>query len=197
VARVQALAGIGYPERIVTAESPQRGKRIAVETPTSLMALLEFRSGAQVTLVMSWDVWRHGHPPIELYGTEGSMRVPDPNFFGGIVELTERGGDWRGEDAAGLPLGAPNWRSPNWPADAPLKPNYRGLGVADLADAARRGIQPRCGGTLALHVLEVMQAIIEAGVGGRSVAIATPVERPAALEDADAAALWTADPARA
>ena len=42
----------------------------------------------------SWDVWKHGHPPIELYGTEGSMRVPDPNFYGGVVETSEQGGDW-------------------------------------------------------------------------------------------------------
>ena len=64
---------------------------------------------------MSWDVWKHGHPPIELYGTEGSLRVPDPNFFGGAVEYTERGGDWVSLDSSEKPFGRPNWRSPAWP----------------------------------------------------------------------------------
>ena len=94
VARVHALTGTGFPERVVTAEGPRKGHRIAVETPTTALSLLEFASGAQIMFGASWDVWRHSHPPIELYGTEGSLRVPDPNFFGGIVEITEQGGDW-------------------------------------------------------------------------------------------------------
>ncbi|WP_207482736.1 Gfo/Idh/MocA family protein [Arenibaculum pallidiluteum] len=190
VRRVSAMAGIGFPERVVTADSPRRGHRITVETPTTVMALLEFASGAQVTFCMSWDVWKHGHPPIELYGTEGSMRVPDPNFFGGAVELTERGGDWRTMDAGGLPLGVPNWRSPAWPAEAPSRANYRALGLADLASAVLHGTPHRSTGRLALHVLEVMHAILESAAGGQPVAIATAPERPAALEDAEAAKLW-------
>ncbi len=95
VNRVMAMASVGFAERIVTAESPRKGHRIAVETPTHVMALLEFASGAKVTFCMSWDVWKHGHPAIELYGTDGSLRVPDPNFFGGDVEITERNGDWK------------------------------------------------------------------------------------------------------
>jgi predicted dehydrogenase len=113
VRRVFALSGTGFAERVITADSPRRGERIKVETPTTVMALLEFASGAQVTFCMSWDVWRHGHPAIELYGTDGSLRVPDPNFFGGAVELTERSGDWQTIDSSNLPLGAPNWRAPH------------------------------------------------------------------------------------
>ena len=74
------------------------------------MALLEFAAGAHVTLAMSWDVWKHGHPAIELYGTEGSLRVPDPNFFGGAVGFTERDGDWQEASAAEMPYGKPNYR---------------------------------------------------------------------------------------
>ena len=99
VQRVVAMSSIGFPERIVTSNSPRNGHRIAVETPTHVTALLEFASGAQVTFCMSWDVWKHSHPAIEIYGSEGSLRVPDPNFFGGEVEVTERGGNWQ---ASGL-----------------------------------------------------------------------------------------------
>jgi predicted dehydrogenase len=190
VKRVMAMSSIGFPERIVTAESPRKGARIAVETPTHVTSLLEFASGAQVTFCMSWDVWKHGHPPIELYGTEGSLRVPDPNFFGGHIELTDRGGDWRVMDSGGLPLGAPNWRSPNWPPEAPSRANYRALGLADLASAALQGTPHRSTGRLALHVLEVMHCILEGAATGQPMAITTALERPAILPDDDAGAFW-------
>ncbi|WP_243371927.1 Gfo/Idh/MocA family protein [Microvirga solisilvae] len=191
VKRVFAMSSIGFPERIVTTESsPRKGERISVETPTSVMSLLEFASGAQVTLSMSWDVWKHGHPAIELYGTEGSLRVPDPNFFGGHVEITERGGDWRSVDSSDMPLGAPNWRSPNWAPDAPSRANYRALGLADLASAALKGTPHRSSGRLGLHVLEVMHSILEGAATGQPKAITTTLERPVMLDDHDAAALW-------
>ncbi len=190
VKRVMAMSSIGFPERVVTAESPRKGAQITVETPTHVTALLEFASGAQVTFCMSWDVWKHGHPPIELYGTEGSMRVPDPNFFGGSVEITERGGDWRPLDSSGMLLGAPNWRSPSWPPEAPSRANYRALGLADLAGAALHGTPHRSTGRLALHVLEVMHCILEGAATGQPTAITTQLERPAVFRDEDAAGLW-------
>ncbi len=195
VKRVVAMSGIGFPERIITTESsPRKGARITVETPTHVTALLEFASGAQVTFCMSWDVWKHGHPAIELYGTEGSLRVPDPNFFGGQVEVTERGGDWRSVDSSEMPLGAANWRSPNWAPDAPSRANYRALGLADLASAVLRGTPHRSSGRLGLHVLEVMHSILEGAATGQPMAITTTLERPAILEDADAAELWKGPP---
>jgi len=197
VKRVFAMSNIGFDERIITAESPRKGARIAVETPTSVMALLEFASGAQVTFCMSWDVWKHGHPAIELYGTEGSLRVPDPNFFGGDVEITEKGGDWRPVDSSQIPLGAANWRSPNWAPDAPSRANYRALGLADLASAVRNGTPHRSTGRLALHVLEVMHSILEGAGTGQPMAIATMLQRPPVLEDSEAAKLWKGLPEEA
>jgi predicted dehydrogenase len=190
VESVQARASAGFPERLVTAEGPRKGQFITVETPTTAQALLHFAGGADIVFVMSWDVWRHGHPPIELYGTEGSLRVPDPNFFGGLVETTERGGDWVAHDPAGKPFGKPNWRSPNWAPTMPERANYRCLGIAELASAVVAGTPHRASADLAAHALEVMHAILKAGAEGGSIAIKTPVERPAALSDADAAALW-------
>jgi predicted dehydrogenase len=190
VKRVLAMSSIGFPERVVTANSPRKGDRIAVETPTHVQALLEFASGAQVTFCMSWDVWRHGHPAIELYGTEGSLRVPDPNFFGGSVEITERGGEWRALDADALPFGAPNWRSPNWAPEAPSRANYRALGLADLASAVLRGTPHRSTGRLALHVLEVMHGILEGAAAGQPVPIKTTLDRPAVLPEDEAEGLW-------
>jgi predicted dehydrogenase len=195
VKRVVSMASVGFPDRVITAaHSPRHGDRITVETPTHVQALLEFASGAQVTFCMSWDVWKHGHPAIELYGTEGSLRVPDPNFFGGDVEITERGGDWKSLDTSALPLGAPNWRSPNWAPEAPSRANYRALGLADLASAALNGTPHRSTGRLALHVLEVMHSILEGAATGQPMAITTQLERPAVFQDEDAAVLWQGPP---
>ena len=182
VKRVRAATSTGFAERIISAEGPRTGERIRVETPTNAHALLEFSGGAQVMLAASWDVWAHGHPRLELYGTDGSLRPPDPNFFGGGVALTDRGGPWREQDSSALPLGRPNW-----PADAPQQANYRGLGVAELAAGLRSGRVQRANGRLALHVLEVMTAIVGDSPDGGPVEIETRVARPEPLAEAEAA----------
>jgi predicted dehydrogenase len=189
VAGVQARASTGFAERVVTAAGLRQGHTIAVETPTTVMALLRFANGADVAFTMSWDVWKHGHPPIELYGTEGSLRVPDPNFFGGAVEYAERGDDWISVDSSSRPFGRANWRSPAWAATVPDRANYRCLGVAELAAAVSRGAPHRSSGALASHVLDAMHAILRAAEQGGTVEIDSRIERPAAFTDADAAAL--------
>ena len=182
VSRIRAATATGFAERIVTAEGPRKGSRITVETPTTALALLEFAAGPQIVFGASWDVWKHGHPHIELYGTEGSLRMPDPNFYGGALATAKRGGRWRRRRTETIPLGAVNW-----PAEAPREANHRGAGVADMAAAIRRGRPHHASGRLALHVLEVMQAIIEGG----DVTV-TAGERPPALGEDDAANLFEA-----
>ena len=93
VKTVTAMAKKGFAERIVTAEGPMKGKAIKVTTPTTLNGVLEFRSGAQVTIGTSWDVWKHGHAnPIELYGTEGHHAGAGPEFLRRHCLLLGRGG---------------------------------------------------------------------------------------------------------
>jgi len=76
--RVQAAAASGQAERLITADGPKSGMRFKVGTPTSVLSLLEFAGGATVTFGASWDVFRHSNCPIELHGTKGSLRLPDP-----------------------------------------------------------------------------------------------------------------------
>ncbi len=180
VARVHSMTSTGFPERTVTSEGPRKGYRIKVETPTTCLALLEFASGALLTFAATWDVWKHSHPPIELYGTEGTLRVPDPNFYGGVVETSTRNGDWMAHDSEKMPLGRANW-----PADAPTRANYRALGVADMISAHRSGRAYHASGKLALHVLEVMEAVVN---GGSSTL--APAERPAVFTEGDAAEVF-------
>ena len=180
VRRVQAVATSGQPERLITADGPKQGTRFKVGTPTSVLSLLEFACGGTVTFGASWDVFRHSNHPIELHGTKGSLRLPDPDTFGGVVALSDQGGAWEETDTSTLPFGAVNW-----PVDAPDRANYRMLGLADLARGLIEGRPARASGGLALHVLEVMEAILRAGETGAAQTIPGTIPQPMELCDED------------
>jgi predicted dehydrogenase len=165
VTRVTSIAGRGFVERIFGA-GPRKGEKFAVEIPTHFNALLEFEQGAIISFHASFDVQGHSHLPIEIYGTEGSLQIPDPNYFGGPVRLLQRGGLW---------------------ADMPLTHgyndrNYRILGVAEMAAAIRKNRPHRASDQIALHTVEVMEAIVIGGSSGKAVSINSHCERPRALE---------------
>ena len=184
VSRVMALATKGQEHRVITAEGPFKDTSFPVNTPTNVLSLLEFHSGATVTFGASWDVFRHSNHPIELHGTEGSLRLPDPDTFGGTVSLSERGAKWRDFDSDGELYGAKNW-----PFAAPDRANYRMLGVADLARSLETATMPRASGGLALHVLEIMEAILVSGQRKESVVLAGAVSQPALLGEFEARSL--------
>ncbi|MGZ2385683.1 Gfo/Idh/MocA family protein [Rhizobium brockwellii] len=184
IRRVQAVATSGQEERLITAEGPKQGTTFRVGTPTSVLSLLEFDCGATVTFGSSWDVFRHSNHPIELHGTEGSLRLPDPDNFGGSIALSSRGAPWQETDTSGELFGAINW-----PIAAPDRANYRMLGLADLARAIIEGRAPRASGDLALHVLEVMEAILRAGETGVAQTIPGIVAQPKELREDEARSL--------
>lgn len=188
VRRVAALASIPAKERIITSQ-PRAGQTIAVETPTTFHALLHFESGAVVTLLASWDVWSHGHAPIELYGEEGTLFVPDPNFFGGEVRYTTRDKPVAKPAKWDHPFAVPNQESPRGPLA-----NYRASGLADMAVAIREDRPHRCSLEASLHAIEVMTSILKSGETGKFVEMKTTCERPAALSPKDARALLAASP---
>ena len=183
VKRVAAMSATPSPERTITSQ-PRHGEKIPVETPTTFQALLEFENGAIVTLGASWDVWRHGHSPMELYGEDGSLFLPDPNFFSGDLQMTKR---------AEFTDALPAWEHPlsvvNEGDGERGVANYRASGLADMAQAIADGRPHRCSLELALHVVEIMTAILQSGEDGRFKSLETRCERPQALSPAEAAAL--------
>ena len=173
VTSVVARGSRAHETRTVTSE-PRRGEVIEVEVATTVNGVLGFASGANVALTVSWDIWKHSRLPIELYGTEGSLLNPDPNFFGGPTRISARGGDWRDLPLDPHPFGRPTRKNNagNEVAD------YRMVGVFDMACAIVQGRLHRASGELALHVLEVMEALERSALEGREVAIETSCERP-------------------
>jgi predicted dehydrogenase len=173
VERVAAQATMGSATRTVSSE-PLKGSVIQVEVPTTVNGLLSFANGASVTITTSWDVWKHQRAPFELYGTEGSMLVPDPNFFGGEPMVTTRDGDWMPIEISTHPFGKPNRQTQSGLRVA----DYRIVGVLDMAAAIRGNRKHRASGELAMHVLEVLDALERSSIEGRHVMIETPCERP-------------------
>jgi predicted dehydrogenase len=176
VSRVTAQASTASRLRAITSE-PLAGQTIAVEVPTTVNGVLSFANGANVSLSHSWDVWKHSRLPLEIYGSEGSMLAPDPNFFGGEPKVTQRDGDWTLLNIGAHPYGEPNrvTRTGAHVAD------HRIIGLLDMAAAIRSGRPHRVSGALALHVLEVLDAFERSSLEGRHVVIETPCERPEKL----------------
>ncbi len=164
VRRLTGSARITFPERLVTSQ-PHAGARIKVETPTHIAGVMDFASGAVATLVTSFDVWAAKVPRIEIYGTEGSLSVPDPNGFGGPVLVRRQG--------------ASEWSE--IPLTHGFAENSRGIGVADMAAAIASGRPHRASGDLAFHILDIMEGFHDASRENRHYETVSTVERPAPL----------------
>ncbi len=163
---IRSIAGITrmtFPERLITSQ-PHKGTMIQVEVATHVAGLIDFENGAVGTIITSFDVWSANLPRIEIYGTEGSLSVPDPNGFGGAVHVFRPG--------------AAAW------SEIPLTHSpevSRGTGVADMAYGIVYDRPHRATGALAYHVLDVMQAFDEASASGKHIPIESRCPRPAAL----------------
>jgi len=165
ISRLTASARISYPERTITSQ-PSFGKVMKVETPTHISGVIDFASGPIGTLVTSFDVMGGSQlPRIEVYGSQGTIQVPDPNTFGGPVRV------WR--------AGSNEW------SDIPLThgktQNARGVGVADMAKAILTNRKHRASGELAFHVLEAMFGFHDASEQGKHYWMTSTCEKPQPL----------------
>ncbi|MFN3273295.1 MAG: Gfo/Idh/MocA family protein [Paracoccus sp. (in: a-proteobacteria)] len=184
VRRVAALANKGRDTRVIASE-PRRGQEIPVRTPTNIQALLEFRSGATITLMTSWDVFASKQTNMQLYGTEGALFVPDPNFFGDQPEIAGRDGVITALPVGNHPFAGTNRTLRNGREVA----DYRTAGLADMAAAIVGNRPHRCSLEFALHVVEVLNATLTSGEEGRFIQMTTTCDRPAALPPEAAEAL--------
>lgn len=163
IKRMAGSTRMTFSERIATSEG-NVGRRIPVEVATHVTGTLDFVNGAVGTIITSFDIWAANLPRIEVYGSEGSLSVPDPNIFGGRVAVRR--------------AGASEW------SEMPLTHSDqvgRGIGVADMAYAITYSRPHRASGELAYHVLDVMQAFEESSESGRHIEMTSHPSRPAAL----------------
>lgn len=164
ISRVTGSAQIAFPERVIGSQ-PHAGEIIKVNTATTISGVMDFASGAVGTIITTFDVWSANLPRIEIYGSEGSLSVPDPNTFDGPVLLRRAGEkEWTEVEIT-----------------LPFTDNSRGIGLADMCYAIRNGREHRASGKLAYHVLDLMHAFHDASAQGQHIQVASTVERPAAL----------------
>ena len=164
VRRVAGMAATPQATRVI-GSGPRAGAEIGVAVATHVTGVLEHANGALSTLMMSFDVWAGQLPHIEVYGTGGSLSVPDPNGFGGAVQIFRAGAEnWAPVAEAG---------GYHWAA--------RGYGVSDLASALTTGTAHRANGEVAYHVLDMMEGLLLAADSGHAVNVTSSCDRPPAV----------------
>ncbi|MEV4580210.1 Gfo/Idh/MocA family oxidoreductase [Nonomuraea jabiensis] len=162
VASVIGAASRTRPKRTI-GSGPRQGEEIPVLVDTHVTGVLVHASGALSTLVMSFDGVATKAPNIEVHGEKGSLVVPDPNRFDGPVLIS----------------GADGWRE--LPESAGYVGAGRGVGLLDFAATPvdqNVGQELRAGGSLAFHVLDVMESLLAAAGSGTAVTVTSTCERP-------------------
>jgi predicted dehydrogenase len=162
IKRISGFTRISYPERTVLSQ-PKAGTKIEVSIPTHISGVIDFASGVIGNITTSFDAFGGTSlPPIEIYGSEGTLLVPDPNTFGGPVKIRKRDENEFKE----VPLAYGHAQ------------NSRGLGVADMAEAILEGGHYRANSELAYHVLEAMHGFHDSSDSGKHYTMESTCERP-------------------
>lgn len=149
---VMAIAKTNPAERRILTGS-KKGTKLNVETPTHYSGILQFEKGPVVTMTMSFDVPATDTPLIEIYGETGTLKVPDPNTFGGPVFMKKKDDE--------------QWTEVE--LTHPFSENSRGLGIAEMVDAIQHQTSFKVNGRQALHVLEAMHAFHASSESGKQI----------------------------
>lgn len=166
VAGVNGMSKASFPTRTITSQ-PHFGETITVRVPTYVTGQLAFACGAVGTIFTTFDVHHTDPCRLEVYGSKGTLYVPDPNGFGGPVRLL------RPEDGTLREM----------PLLYRYADNSRALGLADMAKALRTGRPARADRQQTFHVLEIMEAIQKSSEEKRYVSLQSRYARPAPMAD--------------
>jgi len=161
---------------------PKKGKKIKVESPTTYMATIQFHNSAIIQITLSFDVINHQRNHIELYGTKGSIIVPDPNMFGGSVFISVNPGPegkWEEYQTENMKLGKINIKNPSVRLnESPTNANYRGIGLSEMLYCIENKKKHRCSGELSLHVLDIIDSTMQAAISKTHKEIRTTCKKP-------------------
>ncbi|MBQ7486323.1 MAG: Gfo/Idh/MocA family oxidoreductase [Clostridia bacterium] len=176
VARVAGVIGTPYKTHVNILPGPDYGKVMDTPNESQVSAILKMRNGVTGTLHIDTDSKMQDEAYFTIYGTKGILYLTDPNQFGGEVSFHPNiGTDWR-KPAAPVRL----WNFASY-AD-----NSRGVGPSEMAAAIEEGRPCRASKEMAVHVLEVLDAILAGGEEGQFVDVKSVFERPAPLCRRDA-----------
>jgi predicted dehydrogenase len=178
---ISAFGATGFSERTIYTGS-HAGGQLSVETPTHYSGVARLSSGVIVSLNLSFDIWHSNLPNMEIYGTEGTLEVPDPNMSGGKPRIyrKERTLDPLYDDS--IQTREKKGVSAEVPEMYPHIGDYsRGSGVFDLACAVVEGRSPRGNVEMACHVVEAITGMMESAETKKVYEMKTSCERPLPL----------------
>ena len=164
VARVSGVTARSSRVRRV-GEGALAGSEVPVDVETHVTAILEHANGVASTVTVSFEVWATKSPLFEIYGSTGTLLMPDPNRFSDSVS------SWTIE--------RPDWHE--LAISAGYRNAGRGIGLADMAAAIASGEPHRASGEVGFHVLEIMEAVLVASAEHRVVELVSTVDRPSAV----------------
>jgi predicted dehydrogenase len=172
--------GTKFSETRIIETGPKKNNKFSVDIPTSYTLDLEFDNGAIVQGFLSFDVQNHARNHMELYGSKGSIIVPDPNMFGGPVSISkELGSDWNNFSVENMFLGKTNIVNHSGRSnEAPKQSNYRGIGLSEMIYAIENNKPHRCSGELAHHVLDIINSTIDAAKNNKEIEIQSTCRKP-------------------
>ena len=184
ISRVAGMSNRAFDHRMIE-NGPRNGELMTVEVDTHVQGMLEFEGGAIGSITMSFDVWDSEMPRFEIYGTHGTICIPDPDpvfganrFEGEVWWRTRDTSRWSHQPR---PSGRDQWQIAENAHG--INEDSRGMGLIEMADAISHGRTPRCSGALAYHVLEVMTGILESPAKGAFVDIDSRPKRPDILPE--------------
>ena len=164
-AEVTAFGRASFAERTITSQ-PHAGEKISVEVDTFTSGAIRFENGAIVSMTMSFDTWMDRSDMIRIFGSEGTLLVPDPNCFGGSVQCIR-----------------PNGAIEEIPLHFPHTENCRGIGLSDMAQSIEEGCLHRANSMQQLHALELMLSFAESERMHKPITLTTPYERTAPMPE--------------
>lgn len=160
VSGVTGVTKSSFKQRTITSE-PKNSTIIDVDVPTHVTGIMNFDNGAVATIFTTFDVHYETQARFEIYGSKGTLIVPDPNNFAGSIKLL------RPEDG----------ELKEMPLLFDYKENSRGLGLADMAKALQTGRPYRANYKQTYHVLEILTSFEKSSDSGKYLSLETSYER--------------------
>ncbi len=157
---VTALGRMTWAQRTYACEA-RKGDKIDVEVPTHTIGLFELENGVIFNFTNSFDMYKSAAPYFEIYGENGTIILPFPNYYTGDVLLSEKGGDfYAAEQLTGF------------------EGFMRSAGIADIEACLGNGKKHLASAEMAYHVTDAMCAWEESMEKGCTVKIESSCDIP-------------------
>lgn len=183
IKEVYGYAQTSFKERLITAV-PHVGEIIKVNTPTHIEGIITFDSGKHISIMTTFDVFNSRQTNIEIYGTKGTLYVPDPNCFGGALVVGNGMGDGNNEKKKYVIkfFNGETKTMEEFPLEFDYEENSRCLGLDDIAVAIETGRPGRTTYKQTFHVLEAMTGILKSAETGLPYKMTSHFEREAPMD---------------